>query len=138
MAVAYFDSWVGEGSADVRVAIVIVGGRDGRCRAHAQAELAPRGLEQRVLGALTPALADGLAPRESVAAMVITDMREDVRQHIVQLNANRSAGARLGTRLLSTRLGTRTHGIVGLRKAYGHRSDESMPALESLQPPEGG
>ena len=74
MAVAYFDSWVGEGSADVRVAVVIVGGRDGRCRAHAQAELAPRGLEQRILGAGTPALADGLAPCESAAAMVLADV----------------------------------------------------------------
>ena len=117
MAVAYFDSWVGEGSADVRVAIVIVGGRDGRCRAHAQAELAPRGLEQRILRALTPALADGLAPRESVAAMVITDMREDVRQHVVQLNA-------LGDRRrpLGTGLGTRAHMVAGRVKIESERS----------------
>ena len=65
-------SWVCERSADVSVVVVV--GHDGRSRAHAQAELPPRRLEHGILGALKPAAAHGLAPRESATALVLANM----------------------------------------------------------------
>ena len=71
-----------ERSADVRVVVVVAAaaavvvfvGHDGRSRAHAQAELPPRRLEHGILGALKPAAAHGLAPRESATALVLANM----------------------------------------------------------------
>ena len=78
----YLHRWVCERSADVRVVlvllllvvVVVVVGHDGRSRAHAQAELPPRRLEHWILGALKPAAAHGLAPRESATALVLANM----------------------------------------------------------------